>query len=77
MQVAQLLPELMLIAQVAVIIALLPENATTHPFAERQLQVVNGIGQQPVFGFTHQQMHMLRHHHESVDAHCATATRVF
>ena len=83
MQVAQFNRELAVISHVAVVVSLLPEaprflwgSAASQPLGERQLQVVNSLGQFGAGRLTQEQVNMLGHHHVSVNAQFETTTHV-
>jgi len=73
MDIAQLLPELTLVADVAVIVALLPKSARPETLRKRQLEVVNGITQKSALGLVQQQVHVFWHNYVSVNAQAEAA----
>jgi len=82
-QVSQLDRKLARISHIAVVVTLLPEaprllsrSQTAHSFGERQLQVVNGLGQPGLGWLTQEQVHMLRHDDISVNAQLGTTAHV-
>lgn len=77
MNIAQLLSKLPLIPQVAVVVALLPENASPQPLGEGQFQVVDSVCQKAAgLGFADQQVHVFGHDHVCVDRKAEAAAHL-
>ena len=80
MNVVQFLGELPMIADVEIVVTLLPEmvGAVSDQAArDSLLERLDGLGQRVTFGFAQQKMHVFGHDDVSVDAELVTAADTF
>jgi hypothetical protein len=73
MNIAEFLRPLVFRKHIKVVVAWLPEWALPAPSHDRQLQGLQGRGQQLSARFGQQQMHMFRHHHVANDVEMIAA----